>query len=359
MSRRTGEYRRSGNRDLPCFWGFVLRIGANRRGQETPFTDSRQIRNRQSGTSATPTSTRARKPRNEALKEQLAAERAAFTVREAALAGDLAAERQRADKAIAAFAALAERLDALAAERARPWWPAARGLRDPPLDKPPRRQKRKAKKWRQRPPPHGLSANAKDVAKSGSAPVPYGAGRRRIRKSSLSAFRQSPSSTPPPRHLAIIVWPTATSTTSAARSCARSCGTALHRGDLGVRRAQDRHQAFDDAAQLLGWAVRRASVRLPRPPRTTSAGSRLGRLIAALGPTHAKIFVAFPRGLAGGRRAGVTAEHGAGFSSIAWRTASHSVTAWSSRKHNLTLFGRRGWHPRSVFLRATTFHTPI
>jgi len=35
---------------------------------------------------------------------------------------DLAAERTRADKAIAAFAALAERLDALAAERVRPWW---------------------------------------------------------------------------------------------------------------------------------------------------------------------------------------------------------------------------------------------
>ncbi len=59
---------------------------------------------------------------NEALKEQLAAERAAFAAREAALAGDLTAEKARADKAIAAFAALAERLDALAAERARPWW---------------------------------------------------------------------------------------------------------------------------------------------------------------------------------------------------------------------------------------------
>ncbi len=37
-------------------------------------------------------------------------------------AEQLAAERQRADKAIAAFAALAGRLDALAAERTRPWW---------------------------------------------------------------------------------------------------------------------------------------------------------------------------------------------------------------------------------------------
>jgi hypothetical protein len=42
--------------------------------------------------------------------------------KEAALAGDLAAERARTEKAIDAFASLAERLDALAAERARPWW---------------------------------------------------------------------------------------------------------------------------------------------------------------------------------------------------------------------------------------------
>jgi hypothetical protein len=40
----------------------------------------------------------------------------------AAASADLAAERERADKAIAAFASLAERLDALAAARTRPWW---------------------------------------------------------------------------------------------------------------------------------------------------------------------------------------------------------------------------------------------
>ncbi len=39
-----------------------------------------------------------------------------------ALKGQLAAAEARTGKAIAAFAALAERLDALAAERARPWW---------------------------------------------------------------------------------------------------------------------------------------------------------------------------------------------------------------------------------------------
>jgi hypothetical protein len=35
---------------------------------------------------------------------------------------DLKAEQAKTEKAIAAFASLAERLDALAAERARPWW---------------------------------------------------------------------------------------------------------------------------------------------------------------------------------------------------------------------------------------------
>ena len=45
-----------------------------------------------------------------------------FTAREAQQAADLEAERARADKALSAFASLADRLDALAAERARPWW---------------------------------------------------------------------------------------------------------------------------------------------------------------------------------------------------------------------------------------------
>jgi hypothetical protein len=38
------------------------------------------------------------------------------------LAGDLAAERARTSAAISAFSALADRLDQLAATRARPWW---------------------------------------------------------------------------------------------------------------------------------------------------------------------------------------------------------------------------------------------
>ena len=52
------------------------------------------------------------------LKEQLAASEG----RLAAAAADLEAERARADKAISAFASLADRLDQLAAELAWPWW---------------------------------------------------------------------------------------------------------------------------------------------------------------------------------------------------------------------------------------------
>jgi hypothetical protein len=52
----------------------------------------------------------------------LVAERARAEKQAADLGTDLAAERARSEKAIAAFASLADRLDALAAERARPWW---------------------------------------------------------------------------------------------------------------------------------------------------------------------------------------------------------------------------------------------
>jgi len=60
--------------------------------------------------------------RAEKQAAESAAERAAFAAKEAALAGDLATERARTGKAIEAFASLAERLDALATERSRPWW---------------------------------------------------------------------------------------------------------------------------------------------------------------------------------------------------------------------------------------------
>ena len=84
---------------------------------------------------------------NDVLKEQLADAKARsdklvadFAARDARAAADLAAERAKTEKAIAAaearaaqeaaktekaiaaFSALAERLDALAAERGRPWW---------------------------------------------------------------------------------------------------------------------------------------------------------------------------------------------------------------------------------------------
>jgi hypothetical protein len=56
--------------------------------------------------------------------ERAKAERmiAEFAARDAQHAADLAGERSKTEKAIAAFASLADRLDALAAERARPWW---------------------------------------------------------------------------------------------------------------------------------------------------------------------------------------------------------------------------------------------
>jgi len=47
---------------------------------------------------------------------------AAFAARDAQHAAELKAEQAQTEKAIAAFSALAERLDALAAERAKPWW---------------------------------------------------------------------------------------------------------------------------------------------------------------------------------------------------------------------------------------------
>ena len=46
----------------------------------------------------------------------------AADARDAQHVADLAAERAQTERTIAAFSALAERLDALAAERAKPWW---------------------------------------------------------------------------------------------------------------------------------------------------------------------------------------------------------------------------------------------
>ena len=50
---------------------------------------------------------------------------AEFAARDAQHAAELKAEQAQTEKAIAAFASLADRLDALATERAKPWW---RGL---------------------------------------------------------------------------------------------------------------------------------------------------------------------------------------------------------------------------------------
>jgi len=59
------------------------------------------------------------------LKAQFAAERA----EDAQHAAEIAAERAQTEKAIAAVSSLAERLDALAAERAKPWWRRLTGLK--------------------------------------------------------------------------------------------------------------------------------------------------------------------------------------------------------------------------------------
>ena len=59
------------------------------------------------------------------VREALGEARARATAAEARsgeLAADLVAERARTEKTIAVFAALAERLEALAADRRRPWW---------------------------------------------------------------------------------------------------------------------------------------------------------------------------------------------------------------------------------------------
>jgi len=56
--------------------------------------------------------------------ERAKAERmiAEFAARDAQHAAELKSEQAQTEKAIAAFSALADRLDQLAAERARPWW---------------------------------------------------------------------------------------------------------------------------------------------------------------------------------------------------------------------------------------------
>ncbi len=58
----------------------------------------------------------------EAHDETLKAQLAAAETRAEGLTAERDAEQAKTGQAIAAFSALAERLDALAAERARPWW---------------------------------------------------------------------------------------------------------------------------------------------------------------------------------------------------------------------------------------------
>ena len=70
----------------------------------------------------TPRSPPGRKAVDPALVTALEAHIATLRGENEALKADLEAERAKTLKAIGAFADLAVRLDALAAERARPWW---------------------------------------------------------------------------------------------------------------------------------------------------------------------------------------------------------------------------------------------
>jgi hypothetical protein len=58
----------------------------------------------------------------ETLKEQLSATEVRFAELDARHVAEIAIERERADKAIAALGSLANELRGLAEERARPWW---------------------------------------------------------------------------------------------------------------------------------------------------------------------------------------------------------------------------------------------
>jgi hypothetical protein len=73
------------------------------------------LRGRIEAASATRTETCVNAPVADPPPPQSAAERLAA-------AADLESERARTEKAISAFASLADRLDPLAAERAKPWW---------------------------------------------------------------------------------------------------------------------------------------------------------------------------------------------------------------------------------------------
>ena len=83
----------------------------------------------------------------ETLKGQLTAAEA----RLAQHVADLTAEKARTEKAIEAFAALTDRLDALAAERANPWWSLPRrvccGIRRPSPNSTNSRAAALAKHW--------------------------------------------------------------------------------------------------------------------------------------------------------------------------------------------------------------------
>lgn len=94
---------------------------ANERRERKPKNDGRTAVER----TVDPALVTALQAHNDTLKADIEALRVQLAAADARLVdagADLAAERARTEKAISAFASLADRLDALAAERAKPWW---------------------------------------------------------------------------------------------------------------------------------------------------------------------------------------------------------------------------------------------
>ena len=105
---------------LPDGWSNDVRTANERRERKTR-NDGRTTVERANGAvlvRALESHIKTLQGENETVKQQLAAAEARFAAADASLT----AERARTEQAIAAFASLADRLDAMAAEKRRPWW---------------------------------------------------------------------------------------------------------------------------------------------------------------------------------------------------------------------------------------------
>jgi len=113
---------------LPDGWPDAVRTPneqANKRGVRTPsgrVSDASLIRALEAHAATLKEQLAGAEARIEKLIAQLATQGEQHAGERAELVAQIAAERARAEKAIEAFSALAEPLEALAAERAKPWW---------------------------------------------------------------------------------------------------------------------------------------------------------------------------------------------------------------------------------------------